>query len=282
MNREEYFLKREFEVDDAIENSVQFIKEVFDDLGFTKAVIGVSGGIDSATVLALTVRALGRENVIALSLPYESISTNASKSDAQNLCSHFGVKMFTQSINGMVDGYFNTYLRVHDNRDDIYVRKGNVCARSRMIALMDWSKVVNGLVSENSNLSEYWLGYYTVGGDNIGSYAPILRHSKTEVFEMARALDVPSTIVNKTPSAELWGNQTDEKELGFSYWDLDRVMVTIEDSLLPNSEIWLKLADDAEYQERISNESGVSVETIVKICNQVNKSMFKQQIPYYH
>lgn len=200
-----------------------FIRHELAVVGFHKAVVGLSGGIDSALVAYLTAEALGPENVLAVRMPY-SASSPASLNDAGLVIEDLGLPNETVDITPMVDPLFERFPDI-DN-----VRKGNVMARQRMIILYDQSAAWGGLVVGTSNKTEALLGYSTLFGDSAAAIHPIGDLYKYQVRQMARAVGVPEPIVEKPPSADLWPGQTDEQELGYTYDDADQVLYLLVDN----------------------------------------------------
>lgn len=198
---------------------ISFIKETFDKQKIIRAVIGVSGGVDSATSLSLLSKAISLENISVLYLPYFDSSTD----DLDEMISSVGLQdnqLFNISIEETVDA-LSDELEVPD--EDL-VRKGNIMARIRMIALYDFAKKNNALVVGTENRSEYLLGYFTRFGDEASDIEPIQHLYKTQVYELAKYLRLPNSITEKAPSANLWEDQTDESEFGFSYAEADPVL----------------------------------------------------------
>jgi len=262
-----------FDGEKEINEIVSFLKGCFSKSPRQRAIIGVSGGIDSAVTLSLLVKSIGAENILALNLPYQSISSSESIVDSASLCKSLGVKMFTHGINDMVDAYFTNILRGQSHRENLALRRGNVCARARMIHLFDYSTMFNGMVVGTENKTEKILGFCTIGGDNISIIEPVIKFYKTEIFELAKHLGVPAKIIKKTPTAELWVGQTDEKELGFSYWDADRIF------FLGGQNIYNEIKEN-ELVEEIHLATDIPKEEIIKIIKHARKMKFKQEIPY--
>lgn len=199
-----------------------FIKTELNRVGFKKALMGVSGGIDSALSLYLSARALGPENVLAVRMPYKTSSPDT-LSDAQSMIDDLGVQSMTIEITDMVDPLINHY------EDMSKIRAGNIMARMRMIVLYDQSVAFNGLVIGTSNKTEMLLGYSTIYGDSAAAIQPIGDLYKTQVRQLAKALGVPKKVIQKAPSADLWQGQTDEGELGFTYEDVDQLLYLLVD-----------------------------------------------------
>ena len=185
--------------------------------GIGKAILGLSGGIDSALVAYLCARALGPENVYAIRMPYKS-SAASSLSDAQRIVDALGINAETIEITDAVDGY----LRHAPDADAR--RKGNVMARMRMLILFDQSARRNALPVGTGNKTERLMGYFTWHADDTPPVNPIGDLFKTQVWALARHLGVPNEVVDKPPSADLEANQTDEGDLGITYAKADRIL----------------------------------------------------------
>src|SRR3989344_1446820 len=204
---------------------VGFIKNAFTKAGFSKAVIALSGGVDSATSLALTVEALGVSNVFPLLLPYGNLYPQ-SVVDARGVIQTFNIpkdNVRIVDIQPLVDPVLQLDC-VIDN-----IRKGNIMARMRMIVLFDHAKKRNALVVGTENKSEQLLGYFTRFGDEASDIEPLRNLYKTQVLELAKHLVIPEPILTKPPTAGLWEGQTDEGELGFSYKDADEILYQLYD-----------------------------------------------------
>ncbi len=196
---------------------VSFLKAEFDRRGFTKAVVGVSGGVDSAAVATLAARALGKENVIGIRMPYRTSSPD-SLLHAQLLIDSIGIASRTLDISDAVDGY----LKQEPDADA--ARRGNVMARMRMIALFDLSAKHHALPLGTGNKSERLLGYFTWHADDSPPVNPIGDLFKTQLWALARHLGVPREIIDKPASADLVSGQTDEGDFGISYAKADQIL----------------------------------------------------------
>ncbi|HEV2643648.1 MAG TPA: NAD+ synthase [Candidatus Elarobacter sp.] len=185
--------------------------------GIGKAILGLSGGIDSALVAYLCARALGPENVYAIRMPYKT-SAASSLSDAQRIVDALGINSETIEITDAVDGYLK-HAPDADPR-----RKGNVMARMRMLVLFDQSARRNALPVGTGNKTERLMGYFTWHADDTPPVNPIGDLFKTQVWALARHLGVPNEVVDKPPSADLEANQTDESDLGITYAKADRIL----------------------------------------------------------
>jgi len=183
----------------------------------TRAVLGLSGGIDSAVVAYLCARALGPQNVYAIRMPYRSSSAD-SLSDAQTIIDALGINAETIEISEAVDGY----LRFAPDADGR--RRGNVMARMRMLALFDQSARLGALPIGTGNKTERLMGYFTWHADDTPPVNPIGDLFKTQVWQLARYLGVPAAVIDKPPSADLEANQTDEGDLGITYAKADQIL----------------------------------------------------------
>jgi len=201
---------------------VGFIGREMAEAGFQRAVIGLSGGIDSATACFLTTEALGVENVLALRMPYRTSSPDT-LADAQTVIDILDISSDTVDITPMVEPLSKRFS------DMDAVRRGNVMARMRMIVLYDQSAAWNGLVIGTGNRTEALLGYTTVYGDSACAFNPVGDMYKTQLRQLAAALGVPRQIIEKPPSADLWPGQTDEGDLGFTYAAVDQVLYLLFD-----------------------------------------------------
>ena len=199
-----------------------FIRDQTQKAGLPRAVIALSGGIDSALAATLSARALGPENVLAIRMPWRDSSAN-SLSDADLLIEALGLPALTVEITPMVSPLFERFPEM-DAR-----RRGNIMARQRMIVSYDQSVAWGGLVMGTSNKTEFLLGYSTIYGDSGSAMQPIADLYKAQVRQLSAALDLPQSILDKAPSADLWEGQTDEEELGFRYEDVDQVLYLLVD-----------------------------------------------------
>lgn len=201
---------------------VRFLRAEAGKFGFERGVLGLSGGIDSAVSCALAARAFGPENVLAVMMPYRT-SNPDSEGDARAVARATGVRSKLVDISKLVDGYLDQE-GVEDR-----LRRGNVMARARMIVLYDHSAAEGSLVIGTSNKTEVLLGYSTQWGDAASALNPLGDLYKHQVFQLARHLDLPSGVIDKAPSADLFEGQSDEDDLGFTYDDADRILVRLVD-----------------------------------------------------
>jgi NAD+ synthase len=234
-----------------------FIKSEVTRVGYSRAVIGLSGGLDSALACVLAAEALGRENVLAVRMPYKSSSPD-SLEHAELLIEQLEIPGKTIEITDMVEPLF---MREPDITN---LRKGNIMARERMIVLYDQSEVFKGLVIGTSNKTEILLGYSTQWGDAASAINPIGDLYKTQVRQLSRALNIPAPIIDKPPSADLWEGQTDEGELGFTYEQVDRL---------------LYLMVDQRYSPQECVEAGFDEGFVSVVVKRIRRNQFKRMQP---
>lgn len=209
---------------------VRFLASEAGKFGFERAVVGVSGGVDSAVSVALAARAFGPQNVLGILMPYRT-SNPASEADGIRVLEQLGVERARVDISAMVDGYL-TQEGVDDR-----LRRGNVMARARMVVLYDHSAARRALVIGTSNKTEMLLGYSTQFGDAASALNPLGDLYKHQVYQLARHLELPREVIDKAPSADLFEGQTDEQELGFTYEEVDRVLVHMVDERRSEEEL---------------------------------------------
>lgn len=209
---------------------VRFLKAEAGKFGFTRAVLGLSGGIDSAVSAALAARAFGPQDVLCLGMPYRT-SAPESEADARRVAEHLGVRWKRIDITALADGYLDQEA-VEDR-----MRRGNVMARARMIVLYDQSAVEEALVIGTSNKTELLLGYSTQWGDSASALNPLGDLYKHQVYQLAEHLDLPREVIEKAPSADLFEGQSDEAELGFRYADADAILVRMVDQRWTEEEL---------------------------------------------
>ncbi len=232
-----------------------FIKFEIERFDIHKCVIGLSGGIDSSVAAALAVKALGRNNVKGLLLPYKT-SSKDSISDALLLADKLKIETRLVDISESVDALVKFPMEK--------LRKGNIIARMRMICLYDYSNEVGGLVIGTGNKTEILLGYSTLHGDSASAINPIGDLYKTQVWQLAELLDIPEQIIKKKPSADLWAGQTDEDELGFTYDEADRFLYYLIDCRYSDDEVF---------------ELGFKKEFIKKVKKTIQRIQFKRLPP---
>ncbi|GIV62731.1 MAG: NAD+ synthase [Chloroflexota bacterium] len=234
-----------------------FIRSEITRMGFSRAVIGLSGGIDSAVSCFLAAEALGGQNVLAVRMPYRTSSPD-SLEDAQKVVDATGVQSLTVEITPMVEPLFQRFPDM-DN-----MRRGNIMARQRMIVLYDQSAAFGGLVVGTGNKTEILLGYTTLYGDSACAINPIGDLYKTQLRQLAEALGVPESIRRKAPSADLWAGQTDEGELGYTYAEVDQL---------------LYLLVDQRYTPQECIEAGFDASFVHKVVDRMRRNQFKRILP---
>ncbi len=224
---------------------------------YKKAVINLSGGIDSALSCFLAAKALGPENVLALRLPYRTSSPD-SLDHAQMVIDATGVQSLTFEISDMVDPLLKRFPDMNS------MRRGNIMARARMIVLYDQSEAFHGLAVGTGNKTEILLGYTTLYGDSACAINPLGDLYKTQVRQLSAALGIPDVIVQKPPTADLWQGQTDEGELGFTYAEVDKL---------------LYLLVDQRYSPADCIEAGFPESFVEKVVEKVRRNQFKRILP---
>jgi NAD+ synthase len=235
----------------------RFLQEELGKTGLKGVVLGLSGGVDSAVASALAVHALGPERVLVVKMPYRT-SSPASEADADGVIAHLGVRADRVDITPMVDAYFDGVPEASP------LRRGNFMARVRMSVLFDRSARESHLVLGTSNKTELLLGYGTWYGDMASSLNPIGDLYKTQVWQLARHLGLPASVVNKPPSADLWPDQTDEGEMGLSYAEADAILC---------------LMVDERYTVEEVAAAGYPLPLVQKVLGMVEGSQFKRRLP---
>ena len=235
----------------------EFIRGQLRQAGFERAVLGLSGGIDSGLVAYLVAEAIGAERLLCVLMPYRT-SSPASRGDAEEVVRRLGCASEVVEITPMVDGYFG------DDPDVSPLRRGNFAARQRMAVLYDHSVTWGGLVVGTGNKTESLIGYTTVFGDNACAFNPIGDLYKSQVRQLSAAIGVPEAIIRKAPSADLWPGQTDEAEAGFSYPELDRLL------------FW-RIDKRRSIDEVVA--LGFARELVERIDRMVAGAEFKRQVP---
>ncbi|MBN1120235.1 MAG: NAD+ synthase [Anaerolineae bacterium] len=257
MSVDQYLDQLSINTDLARRALVAFIRDETTRAGFERAVLGLSGGIDSSLVAYLTAEALGPENVLGVRMPYQS-SSQASLDHAQLVIDALGIRSLTVEITPMVDPLFERFP------DLSALRRGNIMARQRMIILFDQSAADRALVMGTSNKTETLLGYSTLFGDSAAALQPIGDLYKYQVRQLSRALGVPAEIVDKPPSADLWPGQTDEGELGYTYDEADQI---------------LYLLIDRRYTLDEAVEAGFERKLVEQVWRTVQRTHYKRRLP---
>lgn len=235
----------------------RFVHNELTKVGFRRAVLGLSGGVDSAVSCYLAARALGPENVLALRLPYAT-SSPSSLEHAGLIIEDLGIESETIDITPIVDPLFDVSPDIDPNR------KGNVMARARMMTIFDRSAAWDALVIGTSNKTEILLGYGTIYGDLASAINPIGDLYKTQLRQVAENLGVPQVIIDKAPSADLIPGQTDEGDFGFRYEDVDPLLyLLIDERYLPEEAI----------------DVGFPAPFVRNVLRMVRTSQFKRTLP---
>jgi NAD+ synthase len=234
-----------------------FIANEVRKVGFERVVVNLSGGVDSSLAALLAARALGPANVRGLILPYRS-SASESRRDAEALAKQLGLTPLVIDISPQIDVYFERFP------DADRARRGNKMARERMSIAYDQSLAWNALVLGTSNKTELLLGYGTIFGDLASALNPLGDLYKTQVWQLARELGIPQSIVRKAPSADLWEGQTDEADLGFQYAQVDRLLYYLVDRRYSLAEL---------------EAAGFDRDFIRVVVDKVQRSQFKRRLP---
>jgi NAD+ synthase len=234
-----------------------FIREELAKFNYSKAIVGLSGGLDSSVCAILAAGALGPKNVIGMILPYGA-SFGEEVKDAQSLARRLGIRSQVIDISPMVDAYFSRY----PTKDR--VRIGNKMARERMSVLYDFSAQERALILGTSNKTELLIGYGTIHGDMACAINPLGDLYKTQIKKLAVHLGVPAKILKKKPTAGLWPGQTDEGEIGVTYPEIDQVL--------------FQLIDERKSKKEVI-ASGFPKEAVEKIMNLIKNSEFKRRMP---
>jgi NAD+ synthase len=235
----------------------EFIRGQLGQAGFERAVLGLSGGIDSGLVAYLVAEAIGADKLLCVLMPYRT-SSPASRADAEEVVRRLPCHSEQVDISPMVDGFYGP------DTDASPLRRGNFMARMRMSVLYDRSVTFGGLVVGTGNKTESLIGYTTVFGDNACAFNPVGDLYKSQVRQLSAAIGVPDEIIRKAPSADLWPGQTDEAEAGFSYPELDRLL------------FW-RIDKRRSIDEVVA--LGFSRELVERVDRMVASAEFKRQVP---
>jgi NAD+ synthase len=264
-----FVLPEELAIDTAVAQRVigEFIRGQLRQAGFERAVLGLSGGIDSALVAYLVAEAIGPDRLLCVLMPYRT-SSPASRADAEEVVRRLGCASELVDISPMVDGYFGVDGRPGAGGADALeasaLRRGNLMARMRMSVLYDTSVSWRGLVVGTGNKTESLIGYTTLFGDSACAFNPVGDLYKTQVRQVSAFVGVPEAIIRKAPSADLWPGQTDETEAGFTYHELDRLLFWRIDKR--------RSVDEMEAM-------GFDRATVERVDRMVAGAEFKRQVP---
>lgn len=240
---------------------INFLYQEAKSRGFNRVVLGVSGGLDSSVVAVLCKMTFG--NHLKVLLMPSITSSKSSITDGVSLCEQFDIPYEIRSIN-QYDEAFRT-----NNKESDLIRKGNFCTRVRMALLYDLSQEIRALVVGTSNKSELMLGYGTIHGDLAYALNPIGGLFKTQVYQLAKFLNIPKNIIDKKPSADLYAGQSDEEELGYTYAQVDELLCDISRNYDDFSQIDPKKLSSLGYDKDMMNI----------IIPRIKKNIFKSQLP---
>jgi NAD+ synthase len=254
---DDHALALEIDVDLVRRKLIDFLRTEIRRAGFQRAVVGVSGGLDSALACFLAAEALGPQNVLGIRMPF-SASSPDSLEHAALVLEQTGVHALTVPITPMAEPFLASIP------EDQPIRRGNVLARLRMIVLFDRSADFQGLVVGTGNKTEILLGYTTLFGDSACALNPIGDLYKTQVRQLARAMGVPEVILAKPPSADLWAGQTDEGELGFTYARVDQLLM---------------LMVDGRHAPDVCVEAGFDRALVQAVLERIRRNRFKRLLP---
>jgi NAD+ synthase len=238
-----------------------FIQATLSAAGFADVVVNLSGGVDSAVTAALALQAVGPQHLSVAMMPYGELGAQGVR-DATLVADALQIP---QEQRVLLDIKRPVDALVEQTVAPDRVRLGNIMARVRMILLFDLARRLGALVCGTENRTEHYLGYFTRFGDSASDLEPIQSLYKTQVWELARALNIPQPIIEQAPTAGLWEAQTDEGELGFSYRDADTVLSRYFDEHLTVDEI---------------AAIGVRQEIVVSVLEHVARNDFKHHLPY--
>lgn len=242
-----------------VKGKIKELREYFKRSKFKKAVIGVSGGVDSALAATLTIKALGPKNVYFLRMPYLGVSSKEGLILAEKLAEDLKLpkeNLITIPINKPVDSSWKILKKFKGG--NLKIRKGNLMARERMKILFDLSAAKGTIVVGSEDKSEDLLGYYTIGGDRISGIETINSLYKTQVYQVASFFrEIPDEILMKAPSPELWKGHNEEKEIGVSYLEIDIVLSAIEDLEIKKEEIEKKFQIEKSKINLILKKRGI-------------------------
>ncbi len=239
------------------ERIVDFIGKRVELANAEGVVVGVSGGVDSATVAFLSVKALGKERVFGTILPESGVTPEEDVRDARKVCETLGIDYRIVEIDPFIEPFRKAF------GDECLIAFANIKPRIRMTINYYFANKLNRLVAGTGNKSELKMGYFTKYGDGGVDFLPIGDLYKTEIFELAEYLGVPEEIIRKKPSARLWKGQTDEDEMGISYEDLDKILKSIEMGLTA---------------EEIAEKEEIDISKVESVVQAVERSRHKREL----
>lgn len=213
------------QIEQDIEDRLEFIRSYVNEANAKGVVVGISGGIDSAVTAALNIKALGAERVLGVWMP--AFSDPVHEKDARSLVQALDLQLEAVDVGPAFTKIVDEIEKVEELNA---LNKGNTKARLRMTTLYAIAGQKGYLVSDTCNYSEIYVGYMTKGGDGLADFNPISSLTKHQIRMLAEYFAIPEPVISKAPSADLWAGQTDEDEMGFTYEQLDRYLLTGEGS----------------------------------------------------
>lgn len=225
----------------------RFIKNYIDNSGASGIVLGLSGGIDSSTVAALSAKAIGGDKVLGIMLPEKETYNAKDIEDARYIAKKFGIKTLLLDITSPLE---ETYITISSFDHEDKLCKGNIKARTRMTFLYYYANKLSRLVCGGSDKSETMMGYFTKWGDVAADISPIMDLYKTQVRNLARHLGFPEALAAKPSTPALWQNQLAESELGIEYEKLDLILFGLE-RLMSIKEIASQICIDEDWVQKI-------------------------------
>ena len=251
----------ESDFDGTIKKAVGFISSGVENAKKDGVVIGLSGGIDSTVTAFLSVKAIGKENILGILLPERGVTNPEDICDAMQVTGILGIKHKVIEISEILDAFSSA---IPDYEPALRVCNGNLKARVRMCTLYYYANLLNRLVIGTGNKTEILLGYATKYGDGGVDMLPLGGFYKTQVMALARYLKIPRQIIEKPPSAGLWKEQTDEKELGISYELVDSIL--------------MKLIDEKKEPADIKRELDISEDVVERIIGRIEENKHKREM----
>ena len=240
---------------------IEFIQNSIENAHLKGAVVSVSGGIDSAVTLHLTVKALGPENVTALTMPERDVTPERDIIDVMLHCKQLNLTCNTVDITPMLH-VIQQNLTKYDPEDRI--SSGNIRSRLRMIIAYHYANLERKMVIGTSNKTELLTGFFTKYGDGGVDLMPLADLYKYNIKQLAKYLEIPKSIIDKAPSPGFYPGHTDEKELGCDYDTIDLILY-----------LWEK----GRINKEISNELDVPIQTVESITNRIKANEHKRRLP---